>query len=659
MYKRRRSYFNFKWLLVLAMFLVTFVTIMLLYPNVKYFRYGYQKGKPWEYETLYAPFRFLVKKSKTQLDAERKQLLAKVTPYFDYKEKLRQQKIQEAKADKSISSTSLNILKRIYRRFIISSGKENPVIYIIKNHISSELKREDFYTMTDIDSLLKHSQLHDTVQKKLQKYIVPNLIYNEKKTNSLNNVGRISNYLGEIQPEELIVSKGELVTKNIFLVLESLKSEYSQRVGVSSIISFVVVGQFLFVAVVLFMLYIFLLQYRSHLFVNRLHLSFVLLSILISVALTRIALNFNGVEIFLIPYILFSLVVRTFIDSRVALFTFLTSILICSFIVPNSYQFLVLELPAGIIAILQLKHLNRRSQLLYTSLFVFISYSILHLALLLNTEGSIQSVSSGIFIRFLLNAIFLTIAYPFLYLLERTFGFLSDVTLLELSNTNTALLRQLSQVAPGTFQHSMQMANIAEEAIMEIGGNPLLIRTGALYHDIGKMENPMYFTENQHGEVSPHKKISLKESAGIIIKHVEDGVKIAKKRNLPKQLIGFIQTHHGRGKAEYFYRSYIKENPNTIVEEDVFTYPGPDPYTKEQAVLMMADACEAATRSLKEKSESNIKELVDKIINSQKEEGRFDNAPITFKDIENIKNIFAKKLSNIYHARIAYPEKNE
>lgn len=662
MYEKRKPHLNFKWLLVLGMFLATLIATMLLYPNVKYFRYSYQKGKPWEYATLYAPFRFLVKKSNAQLETEREKLLAKATPYYDYNPKIGNQNLKKALEDKQLLKDSRDILKSIYKDYIIASTATIPPegnIYIVKNFISSELKKEDFRTISEINSLLVQANISDNQLKILKSYIKPNLIYNATKTNSLNNISSISNYMGEIQPNELIISKGEVITKNTFLVLESLKHEYAQRVGSSSTIRFVVVGQFLFVTVILLMLYIFLRKYRSHLFVNHLHLSFVLISILISVALTRIALNFNGIEIFLIPYILFSLVIRTFIDSRVALFTFLTSIFICSFIVPNSYEFLALQLPTGIIAILHLKHLNRRSQLLYTALFVLICYSVVYLALFMNTEEKIQLIDSGVFLRFLLNAIFLTIAYPFLYLIERTFGFLSDVTLMELSNTNTSLLRQLSQVAPGTFQHSMQMANIAEEAILKVGGNPLLIRAGALYHDIGKMENPMYFTENQHGEVSPHANLSFKESSQFIIKHIEDGVRIAKRKNLPKQLIAFIQTHHGKGKAEYFFRSYQKENPNTIIDEEVFSYPGPDPYTKEQAILMMADACEAATRSLKEKSEQNIRELVNKIINSQRDEGRFDNAPITFKDIESVKEVFAKKLSNIYHARIAYPEKKE
>lgn len=658
MYRKKRAHLNMKWLLVLGMFLATLIATILLYPNIKHFQYSYQKGKPWAYETLYAPFRFSVKKTQSQIELERQKRLSTSTPYYDYQPEISKEILKEAHKNNKLSAYSLDKLKEIYNNFIIQSDSilsPQKTIYIVKDHISSLLKREDFKTQEEIRELFTTT----TAYNELKNYIKPNLVYNKEKTNSLYNASNISSYLGEVQPNELIISKGELITTETFSILESLKREYSKRIGTSSTTNIISLGQLLFVFIIFLMLYIFLKKYRPHLFVNHLHLTFVLLNILFSVGLTRVALNFSNIELFVVPYILFALVIRTFIDSRVALFNFLTSILICSFIVPHGYNFLILQIPTGVIAILHLKHLNKRSQLLYTSLLVFISYSATYTAIFLSTEGQIQTINYGIFIRFLLNAIFLTIAYPFLYLLERTFGFLSDVTLLELSNTNTKLLRQLSQIAPGTFQHSMQMANIAEEAILEIGGNPLLIRTGALYHDIGKMEAPMYFTENQHGEASPHKKLSFQESSEIIIKHVEDGVKIAKKKKLPKQLIAFIQTHHGRGKAEYFYRSSQQENPNITINEEPFTYPGPDPYTKEQAVLMMADACEAATRSLKEKSEQNIQNIVNKIITSQKNDGRFNNAPITLKDIETVKNIFVKKLSNIYHSRIAYPEKQE
>ncbi|PID89231.1 MAG: hypothetical protein CSB01_03080 [Bacteroidia bacterium] len=489
------------------------------------------------------------------------------------------------------------------------------------------------------------------------------------------NSDNISIYLGKVEKNELIISRGKVISQKTFQILESLRSEYSQRIGTANTNKGILwIGQFLFVALCLLFLYLFLRNYRElcllflYLFLRNyrqdilrkpLYLCFILLGIIVSVVFTRILLTFGRLDILLIPYTLYAIIIRTFMDSRTAMFSFLSAILICSFFVPNNYEFITLQIVTGIIAVLYLKNLDRRSQLLLTALIVFVSYSVLYLGIFLTSEGKIETLNPMIFVRFLLNAVFLTVAYPLLYLLEKVFGFLSDVTLIELSNTNNKLLRQLSHEAPGTFQHSLQVANLAEEGVRNIGGNPLLVRAGALYHDIGKMENPIYFTENQYGDSSPHKGLSYEESAKIIIGHVTNGIKIAKKHNLPQYLVDFIATHHGAGRTEYFYRSEINENPDKEADVANFTYPGPDPFTIEQAILMMADSCEAATKSLKNKTEENITEMVTNIIDSQKKTGRFNNAPITFKDIETIKGIFIQKLTDIYHSRIAYPKNNE
>ncbi len=645
-----------------GLFLLTLLLILLLYPNIKNFRYSYQAGKPWQYETLYAPFHFPVKKSAQQLTREREKLRARLKPYYDFKNTVGVQQIARAQKDGKLSPQTLSLLKSIYSQPILPTDTlvgNSTTGYVVKNHISTEMEMGDFKTLNNVTRFIQEQNITQSQKEILLSYVKPNLLYNEQQTEAFNNMDNISEFSGEVQANELIVSRGEIVTKQTYVILESLKNEYANKVATSSNISMLLLGQFLFVFICLFFLYLFLRSYRESVLYNPLFIIFILLGIITSVAITRFLLDFNRFEIWLVPYILIAIIIRTFIDTRTAIFVFLATMLICSFIVPQGHQFLVMQVITGIIAVLFLRRLDRRSQLLFIALVVFVSYSMVYIALYTTMEEKLSTINTMVFARLFLNSIFLTIAYPLLYILEKTFGFLSNVTLMELSNTNNKLLRRLSQEAPGTFHHSLQVANLAEGAVREIGGNPLLVRTGALYHDIGKMKNPLYFTENQHGEISPHKELSYEESAKIIIGHVTEGVKMAKKYNLPYYLIDFISTHHGKGYTEYFYRSEMNENPDKEVDKADYAYPGPDPFTLEQAVLMMADSCEAATRSLKKKSEQNISEMVTKIIDSQKMQGRFNNAPITMQNIERTKELFIEKLTNIYHSRIAYPEKKK
>ncbi len=646
--------------MAMGLFLITLLIVVLLYPNTQNFRYSYQMGKPWQYETLYAPFQFPVKKTEQQINVEKEKLLSKIIPYYNYDASIGKIEIIKATKDSILTKENIAVLRSIYAEPVYEANnslKNINSIYVVKNHISTEMQLSELRSTASIHDFLDGLHIAPEQKEQLKTHIKSNLSFNKEQTEALNKENNVSAYLGEVQANELIISRGEIVTQQSYRILESLRNEYRKRIGTSSSIGFVILGQVLFAVICLLFLYIFLRNYRKNILYKPLYLSFILIGIVASVALTRISLNFGRLDIYLIPYALFPIIIRTFMDSRTAMFTFLATILICSFIVPQNYEFLLLQLIPGIIGILYLKNLDRRSQLLLTALIIFVSYSILYTAIYSTGEGQIETLNPMIFVRFFLNAIFLTVAYPLLYLLEKTFGFLSDVTLIELSNTNNKLLRELSQVAPGTFQHSMQMANLAEEAVRKIGGNPLLVRAGALYHDIGKMKNPIYFTENQHGEETPHLGLSYEESANIIISHITDGIKMAKKYGLPSDLIDFIATHHGTGRTEYFYRSHINENPDKAVDESIFSYPGPDPFTVEQAILMMADSCEAATRSLKKKTVKNITKMVTDIIDFQKDEGRFNNAPVTFKDIELTKEIFIKKLTDIYHSRIAYPEK--
>ncbi len=636
-------------------FVLTLLIVLLIYPSKKQFRYNYEMGKAWQYPALFAPFEFSVKKSADQLAEEKKRIISETPPYYDFDKTVGFTQTMKATKRNHFSKKELNLLRDIYQTPIVSDSlKQNrKQIFIIKDHISSPVALADTRSLSEVKNyILQHSY-----SAELLPFIQTNLIYNKAQTEMMSQSDNLSIYIGKVEKNELIISKGKVVSKKTFQILESLKEEYGERIGTANTNRWIVLtGQFLFVSLCLLFLYLFLRNYRRSLLKKPLYLSFILLGIIVSVLFTRILLSFGRLDVLLIPYTLYAIVIRTFMDSRTALFSFLSAILICSFFVPDNYQFLTLQVITGVVAVLYLKQLDRRSQLLLTALIVFVSYSVLYLAIFFTSEGKLESLNPMIFVRFLLNAVFLTVAYPLLYVLEKVFGFLSDVTLIELSNTNNKLLRELSHEAPGTFQHSLQVANLAEEAVLKIGGNPLLVRTGALYHDIGKMKNPIYFTENQHGDTSPHKGLSYRESAKFIIEHVTEGIRLAKKHNLPKYLVDFIATHHGKGRTEYFYRSQVNENPNVEVNPADFTYPGPDPFTIEQVILMMADSCEAATKSLPKKTEENISEIVSAIIDSQKNAGHFNNAPITFRDIELVKQIFTQKLVGIYHSRIAYPK---
>ncbi len=371
--------------------------------------------------------------------------------------------------------------------------------------------------------------------------------------------------------------------------------------------------------------------------------------------LSSIMVEQNLSSIYVVPFAMIPIIVRVFLDSRTAFMAHVTIILLCSITLRFPHEFILLQVVAGMVAIYSLRELSQRSQLLRTALVVFISYALLYFAFELIHEDDLTKLNTRMYIYFMINGILLLFAYPLLFLLEKIFGFTSDVTLVELSNINNSLLREMSEVAPGTFQHSLQMANLAAAAANKIGGKSQLVRTGALYHDIGKMVNPAFFTENQSG-VNPHKSLSYEQSAQVIISHITDGLKLAEKHNLPKVIKDFISTHHGRGLTKYFYISYKNEHPDEEVDQEKFRYPGPNPFTKEQAVLMMADSVEAASRSLPEYTEESISTLVDKIIDTQVSEGYFKECPITFKDIATVKALFKEKLKTMYHTRISYPE---
>ncbi len=494
-------------------------------------------------------------------------------------------------------------------------------------------------------------------QCNLNDYITPNLVYDEEKSEAAQKdlLSNISWANGFVLNGQKIIDRGEIVDEQTYNILESLRKEWEKRSDSVQEKRLTLAGQILYVGIFLFCFMAYLELFRADYYERKGTLTLLFALIVFFPVLSSIMVEQNLSSIYVVPFAMIPIIVRVFLDSRTAFMAHVTIILLCSITLRFPHEFILLQVVAGMVAIYSLRELSQRSQLLRTALVVFISYALLYFAFELIHEDDLTKLNTRMYIYFMINGILLLFAYPLLFLLEKIFGFTSDVTLVELSNINNSLLREMSEVAPGTFQHSLQMANLAAAAANKIGGKSQLVRTGALYHDIGKMVNPAFFTENQSG-VNPHKSLSYEQSAQVIISHITDGLKLAEKHNLPKVIKDFISTHHGRGLTKYFYISYKNEHPDEEVDQEKFRYPGPNPFTKEQAVLMMADSVEAASRSLPEYTEESISTLVDKIIDTQVSEGYFKECPITFKDIATVKALFKEKLKTMYHTRISYPE---
>lgn len=697
---------NYKYIFRAFLFIITTFLIVYIFPREGKFRYEFQKGRPWLHENLFAPFDFPIYKSDKQLQDERDSTLKYFNPYFKYdstvltEEKNRFLKYYSGKQDEFISKESernkgfnaykkqsfinnsngfkdnaLLILDEIYLKGIVElneitevlSGDEEIIILkgkLAENYVLNNLYKQKsaYESVTSSVNLfidnnkvkLKYPDFYKNIN--LYEYIVPNIFYDKVTSDRVKNelLNNVSLTKGMIQSGEKIISQGEIIDAKLFRILESLKYESETRLGDGYFSQLILLGQFIFVFACILVLFLFLKNFRSEILKHSLKTSFILMLVLIIVVVSRFTIQY----LYIIPFALVPIIIKTFYDARLALFIHIITVLLVGFFAPNGFEFVFLNFIAGIVAIFSLTNLYRRGKLFFSAGLVIITYSFVYFGLAITQEGNFSGIEYRNFLYFAFNGSLVLLAFPLIYVFEKTFGFLSDLTLIELSDTNQKLLRNLAEKAPGTFQHSMQVANLAEEAIHKIGGNPLLIRTGALYHDIGKMINPIYFIENQRTGFNPHDMHEFDESANIIISHVRDGVELAKKHKLPQPLVDFIKTHHGTTKVQYFYRSYIKKFPDKDVDVNMFTYPGPRPFSKEMAVLMMADSVEAASRSLSDINEDNISNLVESIISDQMNEGQFDNVDINFRDLTEIKIIFKDKLMNIYHARIKYPEKS-
>ncbi|MEA3446214.1 MAG: HDIG domain-containing protein [Bacteroidota bacterium] len=684
-------------------FAISLIVIVYFFPKEGQFRYEIQQGKPWMHKNLYAPFDFPIYKSREELTRERDSIMNIQIPYFQYDDKVIETCIEKLDNkisslidqtygfDVGISADSLHRLKkstgliighivqRIYSIGILpdnesvklSKNKQKSVI-VVRKSIAEEFSYYELFTP------LKAIQLiNEQIQKNVRDgrfaflgnteildkivfgdFLAPNLFYNKElsHTRQQAQLEDISLTHGLISEGELIISSGDLVNSKKARILKSFKIEYEDIMGTSSGKWFLYVARTLLALSTLIVLFLFLFNFRQDILKNWNKTIFILLLITIFVSLAGFTSRYGRFSIYLIPFGLLPIIIKTFYDSRLAIFVHVVTIMIIGFVAPNGFEFVFIQFIAGIVGVFTLFHARKRAQLFWTAFIVFMTYSLVYLSFSILHEGSLNKINWTSFIWFAGNGILLLTSYPLIYIFEKMFGLLSDLTLLELSDTNNPLLRKLNEVAPGTFQHSLQVANLAEEVIFQIGGNPQLIRTGALYHDIGKMKSPAYFIENQTPGHNPHDLISFEESADIIIDHVQQGAKLAKKYKLPEQISEFIKSHHGTTKVQYFYRSFLKKYPDEDADISRFSYPGPIPHSRETAVLMMADAVEAASRSLKKYTERSIIDLVDEIIDYQRNEDQFDDAEVTFKDISTIKRIFVEKLKNIYHTRIEYPK---
>lgn len=664
---------------LLIMLLICIITVY-LFPKVGSFQYEYQKGMPWRYETLNAPFDFPIYKTDDELQEERKKVTQKQSPIFNLNPLTAPTQIAKFRtalhafaneAPISVLEKLVQRLENIYQAGVLQLPEQLDAdkiqnLKIVENKIAKTVDFSQIYTLkkayTTLSEAVNQSSLSKSVQEKilslnLNNYLQPNLDFDASKTSldHLNQLKNISLTQGMIQKEDVIISKRELVTPEKVKLLNSLKNEYQHNSGSTETYMRTIGGQTLLVVMALVVFSIFFYYSKKRIFYNNREFIFLYGLFLATILLGSLG-YYQSINMFAIPVLFFIIIVNILIGSRSALYLLLSTTLLISYYAPNSYMFVFMQIAAGIVAIFSLTHLQRRGQLILSIFLIFVTYSLVYVAFILTQEGEIRVTHLLGFLWLFVNCLLLTLTYPVIYIFERIFGYTSEITLIELSNPNHPALRNLTKKAPGTFQHSLMVANLAEEAIYRIGGNPLLTRTGALYHDIGKTYDPIFFIENQTGGINPHDQCEFDVSAQYIINHVTKGVEMAKKYNLPEAIINFIRTHHGKSKVKYFYNSFKNKYPDREIDENLFTYAGPDPVSRECSVVMMADAVEAVSRTLSNKTEENITKLVDNIIDGQVQDGRFVNADITFKDIAIVKKVFIEMLTNIYHSRIAYPK---
>lgn len=660
---------------------ITVAIIVWFLPRNEGRMYRYDVGKPWMYGSVIAKFDFPIYKTDEAIKHEQDSLLKHFQPYYSLNPLIEKKQVERFLHDyeqginglpKEYVGIVARQMQEIYQMGIINTNEYNNIfkdstsmIRFVSGKNAKSLKVSSFYsTIAAYEHIFANEKL--AAQRailsrcNLNNYIEANIVYDKEKSDAEKNdlLSSIPLASGMVMSGQKIIDRGEIVNDYTCRVLNSFDKEMKRRSSTQDEIMTTFIGQILFVLILVMMFTSYLTLFRKDYFEKPRSITMLYTMITLFPILVSMMMKHNFFSVYIIPFAMAAIFVRVFMDSRTAFITHVTMILICAAAVKYQYEFIIVQLASGLVAIYSLRELSKRSQIFITAILVTISSCIVYLALQLMQDNQVFNIDPSMYTYFIINGIFLLLSYPMMYLIEKMFGFISNVTLFELSNTNKGLLRNLSEIAPGTFQHSITVGNLAAEIANRIHANSLLVRTGALYHDIGKMTNPVFFTENQAG-VNPHDQLSDLESAQIIISHVTEGLKLAEKFNLPGIIKDFISTHHGTGLTKYFYINYCNEHPDEQVDKEMFQYPGPNPFTREQAILMMADTVEAASRSLNEYTEESISTLTNKLIDNQVAGGFFRECPITFRDIALAKSVLIERLKSIYHTRISYPHLNK
>lgn len=659
--------------------------IVMVLPKGVRFKYEFEKGQAWLHEDLASPNDFPVLKTEEELNQNKAEILASILPVYQFDPAVEALQIESFKREferkwqnkgkYTLAKTNnyqagIQLLEQVYDQGIIAFRKtgtsyKDYSLTLVRNNVAEDVNTASLFT---VNKAFKYCQAKlrnyygiDTslMLQLIEDHLVTNVEYNEALTTKIQeaSLAQLSLTHGIVRKGEVIVYKGNIIDERTYQKLVSLRADFEQKTGNKSSRYFIYLGQFVLVGIIVTLLMVFLYLFRKDIYADNRQLALILLIVTTMLVVLSWAIKSKISSLYFIPYCITPIIIRILFDTRLALNIHLLVVIVASFFVPNGFEFVFLQITTGMVAIYSLRNLQRRSQFLSSASLIFFTYLLGYIGIVIVNNGYIADIKTDNIVWFAASSLLSLLAYPLIYLFERSFGITSDFTLLELSSANSRLLRELSFKAPGTFQHSLQVANLAEAVIYEIGGNSLLVRTGALYHDIGKMENPQYFIENQNAGQNPHDSLSQDESARIIIDHVSTGIELARKYLLPEILIDFIRTHHGNTRVDYFYQSFVKNFANKSVDETNFRYPGPIPFTKEQAVLMLADSVEAASRSLKAPDEQSISQLVDRIIQYKLEQNQLKDSDITLKDIEVIRSTFTSMLVSIYHVRIEYPEK--
>ncbi|HNW70964.1 MAG TPA: HDIG domain-containing protein [Bacteroidales bacterium] len=660
----------------------TILLILALFPKEYKFKYHFAENKPWMYEDLIAPFDFAINKTEDEVNSEKEKILKESIPYFISDKNMvlakrnmlisrfnEEFKTANAETKKYQMDICLAIFDTIYKKGIlrydevIDNKDDNYNIYVVNGNVAEKKPLYDLFTLQGAHDYIitrlnsRNNIDRDFLLRLFENVLIQNVVFSPEYTNQEKYaaLANISTTKGYIQKNERIISKGELITDKHFQILQSLKQQYEGKSGSIHNHYFLMLGQAILIIIAFVMLVLFLVKFRADIIADNKKMLLILSVLLLVILSASILIRRYGYEyIYVLPLCIVPLMIRTFFDTRLALFVHLISIILIGFLVPDGFEFIFLQLIAGVVTIISTVRLEKRSQFFITSFYIFITYSLIYVGMTMMQSGSYLDISLNNFMYFAFNSLLTLISYPLILIYEKLFGYVTNVSLLEYSNTNNKLLRELSQKAPGTFQHSLQVANLAEEAARRIDANAMLVRAGAMFHDVGKIDNPGYFIENQLNENNPHEKLSYEQSAKIITGHVEKGIIVARKYGIPEQIIDFIRTHHGTKKTEYFYRLYKKQG-NGDINENVFSYPGPLPFSKETALMMMADSVEAAARSLKKPDKKSIDDLVDMIIDGLVECKQLKNANITMKDITRVKSVLKNRLISMHHVRIEYP----